>query len=265
VRPHHSSPAPALPSGVAKRENPLIMHRLRTTWLALAGGALLVTLSVSTAFGAPPEKDGPPGHKVSGFVHELIFGSEEETDEDEVVEEEPADEDEDGSEEDENSDEDESTDDDEDVSEDDEDTDEAVDEDGEEAADRQVPEEFANHGECVSAAAHDTEGFEESESANKGEWVSMHARYVCWGLDVPGEESEEDVDDEDSTTDEDEDADEEDADEASAKEQAKADRAAARAERKAARAAAREERAAARAERHFANAANRGGGKGRGH
>jgi hypothetical protein len=231
------------------------MHRLRTAWLALMGGALLVTLSVSTAFGAPPEKDGPPGQKVSGFVHELIFGSEEETDEDEVVEEEPADEDEDV------------TDDDEDGSEEDEDAeedvDEDVDEDGEETADREVPEEFANHGECVSAATHDTEGFEDSEAANKGEWVSMHARYVCWGLDVPGEEPEEDVDDEDSTNDED--ADDEDADEASAIEQAKAERAAARAERKAARAAAREERAAARAERHFTNAANRGGGRGRGH
>ncbi len=235
------------------------MHRLRSTWLALMGGALLIALSVSTAFGAPPtEKDGPPGQKVSGFVHELIFGSDEETEEDEVVEDEVVDEDEDGSEDDEDA---------------EEDVDEDVDEDGEETADRQVPEEFANHGECVSAAAHDTDGFEESEAANKGEWVSMHARYVCWGLDVPGEESEEDVTDEDSTADEDEDADEEDTDEASANEQAKAERAAARAERKAVRAAAREERTAERAaaraernaERHVAKAANRGGGKGRGH
>ena len=203
------------------------MHRLRTTWLALAGGALLVTLSVSTAFGAPPEKDGPPGQTVSGFVHELIFGSDEETDEDEVVEEEPVDED--GSEEDEES---------------EEDVDEDVDEDGEETADREVPSEFKNHGECVAAATKDTDGFEGSEAANKGEWVSNHARYVCWGLPVPGEEPEEEVD-EDSAADE-----EEDADAASAREQAKADRAAARAERKA-------ERAAARAERHV--------GKNKGH
>jgi len=241
------------------------MHRLRSTWLALMGGALLIALSVSTAFGAPPsEKDDVRGQKVSSFVHELIFGSDEETDEDEVVEEEPTDEDED-----------ESTDDDEDGSEDDEDAeedvDEDVDEDGEETADREVPDGFANHGECVSAATQDTEGYEDSDAANKGEWVSMHARYVCWGLDVPGEESEEDVDDEDST--DDEDADDEDADEASAREQAKAERAAARAERKAERAAAREarnaERSAARearhAERHVAKAAgNRGGGKGNG-
>ena len=226
------------------------MHRLRSTWLALMGGALLIALSVSTAFGAPPNEKDTRGQKVSSFVHELIFGSDEETDEDEVVEEEPADDDED-----------ESTGDDEDGSEDDEDAeedvDEEVDEDGEETADREVPDGFANHGECVSAAAHDTEGFEDSEAANKGEWVSMHARYVCWGLDVPGEEPEEDVDDEDATDDE-----EEDADEASAREQAKAERAAARAERKAERAAAREAR---HAERHAAKAANRGGGKNKGH
>ena len=214
------------------------MHRLRSTWLALAGGAILVTLSVSTAFGAPPtEKDDPRGQKVSDFVHELVFGPDEATDEDEVVEEEPAEDDEDGSEEDEDV-----VDDDEDGSEEDgEDVDEDVDEDAEEGADadsaRQVPEEFKNHGECVSAAVHDTVGFEESEAANHGEWVSMHARYVCWSLPVPGEEPEEEVD-EDSAADE-----EEDADAASAREQAKADRAAARAERKA-------ERAAARAERH---------------
>ena len=236
------------------------MHRLRSTWLALMGGALLIALSVSTAFGAPPNEKDTRGQKVSSFVHELIFGSEEETDEDEVVEEEPADEDEDGSE-DEDSDDDESTDDDDDGSEEDEDAeegvDEEVDEDGEETADREVPDGFANHGKCVSAAAHDTDGFEESETANKGEWVSMHARYVCWGLDVPGEEPEEDVDEEDSTADEDEDA-----DEASAKEQRKAERAAARAERKAEQAAAREAR---HAERHVAKAANRGGGKNKGH
>src|SRR3990170_1928107 len=89
------------------------MHRLRSTWLALMGGALLITLSVSTAFGAPPtERDDAPGQTVASFVHELIFGSDVETDEDEVVEEAPADEgedvtdDEDGSEEDEDADED---------------------------------------------------------------------------------------------------------------------------------------------------------------
>ena len=247
------------------------MQRLRSTWLALVGGALLIALSVSTAFGAPPtEKDEPRGQKVSGFVHELIFGSEEETDEDEVVEEEPADEDEDGSDDEDGSGDEDGSEEDEDAEEEtDEDADEDVDEDGEEAADREVPDGWSNHGECVSAAAHDTDGYEASEAENKGEWVSMHARYVCWGLDVPGEESEEDAEDEDSSADEDEDPDDEDADEASAMEQTKAERAAARAERKAARAAAREERmaakAAARAERHVAKAANRGGGKGKGH
>ncbi len=192
------------------------MQRMRTTWLALVGGALLLALSVSAAIGAPPtDTDGPRGQTISAFVHELIFGSEEETEGDEVV--------------DEDDDEDEET---------DEDVDEETDEDtASEDAERQVPEEFANHGECVSEAAHDQEGFEESESKNRGEWVSTHARYICWGLEPPDAESEEaDADVADADSDEEGDS----------------DRAAAKAERKAAREAAKAERQAAKAERHAA-------------
>jgi hypothetical protein len=185
------------------------MPTLRRTWLALVGGALLLAFSVSAAFGAPPtEEDGPRGQSVSAFVHELIFGSE------------PADEDQD------------------------EDADEeVVDEEQEDADDttREVPEEFANHGECVSEAAHDQEGFEESDALNRGEWVSMHARYTCWGLEPPDEETDEtdtDVTDEEGDT-----------DGATAKEERKAAKEAAKAEREAAREAAKAEREAAKAER----------------
>lgn len=187
------------------------MQRLRSTWLALMGGALLVTLSVSAAFGAAPAgtNEGTRGQSIAAFVHELVFGSDEETDNDQEEEQE-------------------------------DDTEEDSDEDAEDA-ERQVPEEFANHGECVSEAAHDTEGFEEfqeAEDGNFGAWVSMHARYICWGLEPPGAD-EDGEQDEDATSGEDE---EEEDSEASAKEQRKAERAAARAERKAEREAAKASR-----------------------
>jgi hypothetical protein len=230
------------------------MQRFRNAWVALMGGALLVTLSVSAAFGAPPTgEDAPRGQTVAAFVHDLVFGNDEDT-EDEVNE--------DDTETDTDTDEDEST---EDVSEvidsggeiTDPETTEELDEteetEGTEDSTRAVPEEFANHGECVSAAAHDTEGFEESEAANKGEWVSQNARYTCWGLEVPGDDTEEEAteDTEESTVDE-TDSDTADTDALSAKEQRKADAAAARAERKA-------ERDAAKVAR------THGGGNGHGH
>jgi hypothetical protein len=205
------------------------MHTFRRSWLALMGAILLITLSVSAAIGAKPSgTDGPRGQSVAAFVHELVFGSEE-TDEDEIV----------------NEDEDESTD--EEGSEEDE---ELVEEDSE----RQVPEEFANHGACVSEAAHDTEGFEASDARNFGAWMSMNARYVCWGLEVPGEETG-DEGAEGPTAEEGE------TEDASAKELRKEERAAARADRKAEREAAKAERKAAKP----AKAANGGGGNGNGH
>jgi hypothetical protein len=218
------------------------MHRFRSIWLALMGGAVIVTLSLSVALGADPadETDGNRGQTISGFVHSLIFTQDDPAD-DETV--------------DEDQDEDEDTD--EDTEEDADEADEG-DEDTEADADsREVPEEFANHGECVSEAAHDTEGFDESDAANKGEWVSDHARYTCWGLDVPDEEA---ADDEAAL---DEDAESE-LTSAEARAAAKAERAEARAAARAARAEAREAAEAARTEVRAAGHTNRGNGGGHG-
>lgn len=134
------------------------MTRFRSHWLALLGGALLLALSVSSAFGAKPVGDDPNhGQQVSTFVHELLFGTdepeeqpdEEEVDEDEVVEE----------------------------------TDEEVLE--EDVLDEEVT--GAEHGACVAEAAgnHDEVG---GANENHGGFVSLEARYTCWGLPLPGEE-----------------------------------------------------------------------------
>lgn len=242
------------------------MQRLRSTWLALMGGALLVTLSVSAAFGAPPTgTDGPRGQTVAAFVHELVFGSDEETDDDAVVVEDEQEDEEQGSDEEEELTEPLVTEDE--VAEEGEvadshgecvseeastnadadadanhgavvseaahtcPADEATEEvtDAEELVvetEREVPGEFANHGECVSDATDDTDGFEASEAANHGEWISEHARYICWSLPVPGDDVEETATE-----------DEGDSAELSAQEERKAEQAAAKAERETARAA----------------------------
>ena len=275
------------------------MHTFRRAWLALMGAILIVTLSVSAAFGAKPidTAEGPRGQSVAAFVHDLVFGSDE-TDEDEVVEEDESSEDEEEDSDDEESEEEDTDEESEEVEEDSEEVEETgetasgqehgecvseeasdktdeVDEEGnhgsvvsvaaretcwepeesdeetapeeeqeeEEDSEREVPDGFANHGKCVSAAAHNSDGFGDSDADNFGAWMTMHARFVCWSIPVPGDETDEDV--EDSSADED---DEE--DEASAKEQRKAERAAAMAERHAARA---------------AKFAARGGGHGNGH
>ena len=161
------------------------MQRLRTNWLALMGATLLLTLTVSSAFGAPPSGTaGNRGQSISEFVHELVFGADEaddETDEDQdAADDEETQEDAD----------------DEDLEEDadDEDLEEETEEDTEaDAAEREVPTEFANHGECVSEAANKaTSGDEETDAdlANHGAWVSLHARYICWGLEPPDDEEE---------------------------------------------------------------------------
>jgi hypothetical protein len=81
------------------------MQRLRGSWLALLGAALLVLFSVSVAVGADPATSDNPGQSIAGFVHSLIFGeqapddevtTDDESDEDQ---DEDADEDEDGDEE----------------------------------------------------------------------------------------------------------------------------------------------------------------------
>jgi hypothetical protein len=219
------------------------MQRLRTHWLALMGAMLLLTLTVSAAFGAPPSgtDEGNRGQTVAAFVHELVFGADEADDEANEDQEE-ADEEEDLED---------------DLEEEDleEDT-----EEGSELLAREVPEEFANHGECVSEAAHDTDGFEESDAANNGEWVSDHARFICWGLEPPEDEVADTTGDE-TDTDLEEEAD---ADELAANEQAKADREAARAERLAAREAAKAEREAARAAEQTVQTTGPGQGQGNG-
>ena len=283
------------------------MHRLRSTWAALIGGAFLVTLSVSAAFGAPPTgEDAPRGQTVAGFVHQLVLGPAEEPEEEQLLEEQEQELEGEGDEEelaaelvledelvvdgevasahgecvsDEASD---KTD--EDVETDGNhgavvsfaaqetcwDTEDEVEADPEEL-EREVPEEFANHGECVSEAAQDHESVGATEAMTHGKWVSDHARYICWGLEVPtGDVTEE------STLEGDE-GDEADAAELTVQEERKSELAAARAERKAAQEAAVAERKAAHeaavAQRKADHAASQGarpanagngGGNGRG-
>jgi hypothetical protein len=219
--------------------------------MALMAGALLVTLSVSAAFGAAPTADeGNRGQSIASFVHELIFGTDEpeedldeevaedeelveeeelvETDEellddelDEELDEELVDEEEDEEANahgqcvaEEASDKSDEVDEDGNhgavVSEaardtcwetDDEDESEELVEEEDEEASEEEDEESESHGACVSAAAQDKDGSVESELKNHGKWVSQHARYTCWGLDVPGE-NEENGDDETSDTEE---------------------------------------------------------------
>ena len=123
----------------------------------------------------------------------------------------------------------------------------------EEETEREVPAEFANHGECVADAAHDWESEGSTEAMTHGAWVSENARYTCWGLDVPTEEATEEVTEETSV--------EEvaDATELTAKEERKAEQTAARAERKTDRTAAQ----AAKPSPAKANAASNGRGGGR--
>ena len=142
------------------------MQRLRSTWMALMGGILLITLSISAAFGAPPPatEDGPRGLSVAAFVHELVFGEqapdvdpEENEEEEEELEEEDVDE--------------------------------------QEVEEQLEGEESDTHGACVSEVAQDKEGAndpEDAEYANHGERVSDAARFLC----REEAEDEEDLDEE---------------------------------------------------------------------
>jgi hypothetical protein len=137
------------------------MQRLRSTWMALIGGILLVTLSISAAFGAPPSgDDAPRGQTVAGFVHELVFAEE-------APDEEPQQEEEEEQEE----------------------------ELEEELEEQQLNgEESDSHGACVSEVAHDKAGEndpEDAEYANHGERVSEAARFLCWGFEVGADEDPE--------------------------------------------------------------------------
>ena len=122
------------------------MRRFRTHWLALLGAMLLLSLSMSSAFGAHPTHADNRGGAVSAFVHELLFGTD-----DEQGEEEEGDSDEDL----------------------DEDSDE--DSDDEEQDEELLGEDGDNHGQCVSeiardhllVGANDTHGWAVSEAARE--------------------------------------------------------------------------------------------------
>ena len=132
----------------------------RAVWLALAAGALLVALSVSSAFGAdPPDDEKNHGQQVSEFVHSLLFGDPASNDEDEPGDEE--------------------TQDDEQTAEDEEATDE-------EATARNADGPPDNHGQCVRVVAMspDTGG----PNDNHGGAVSEAARVTCWEDSEGGDE-----------------------------------------------------------------------------
>ena len=141
------------------------MHRFREHWLALFGGILLLTLSVSSVFGAPPtDAEGNRGQSISTFVHTLVFGDQgandpTEGDEEQAGEESPEDE--------LNPDEDEV--------------------EGDEASEAD-PEAAASHGACVSAIAKDKEAVG-GPNDNHGGAVSEAARVTCW--DDEAEDTEE--------------------------------------------------------------------------
>jgi hypothetical protein len=162
---------PCCPAGVASWRNASIMKRMRSTWLALMGGILLITLSVSAAFGAPPTStdDESRGQTVAGFVHQLIFGQE--TPDEGPTDEEQEEEGEEGSQE--------------------EGSDELAEDEQQELVEED--EEADSHGACVSEVAHDKAGENDPEGAeyrNHGARVSEAARFLCWGLEV-GDESDE--------------------------------------------------------------------------
>jgi hypothetical protein len=139
------------------------MQRLRGSWLALVGAALLVLFSISVAMGADPASGDNRGQSIAGFVHTLIFG--EQTPDDEVNEDE------------------------------DEDEDEATEE--EDASDEDSPDgdlSGAEHGACVSEIAQSDEVGGDND--NHGGAVSEAARETCWEAD--SEEDAADLEDEDT-------------------------------------------------------------------
>lgn len=156
------------------------MNRFRTQWLALVGAMLLVSLSVSSALAAHPHHPDNRGNAVSTFVHELLFGSDEEQEQES--------EDEDTEETDEEQ-EDEDT----------EDSDEESEESEESDSD------FKNHGHCVREVAWSLEvgGLNE----NHGGAVSEAARVTCRSDDADEEDGAEGAEDEDEAVDDADDAD----------------------------------------------------------
>ena len=144
------------------------MQRFRSTWLALIGGAVLITLSVSAAFGAAPAntREATRGQTIAAFVHELVFGADEAPEDEAELEEEELD---------------------------GEDA-EAL-QDPEENLDDEETEEADAHGACVAEVAQDAEaigGFNE----NHGGAVSEAARITCWETDEDPELADPEEDEE---------------------------------------------------------------------
>ena len=144
------------------------MQRFRSTWLAVTGGALLITLSVSAAFGAAPAntRDATRGQTIAAFVHELVLGADEAPDEEAELEEE--------------------------IDEDDAD---AL-RDAEEELDNEENEEADAHGVCVSDVAQDSKAMG-GVNDNHGSAVSEAARVTCWDTDEDSEFADPEEDEED--------------------------------------------------------------------
>ena len=148
------------------------MPRFRSTWLALMGGVLLVTLSISAAFGAAPAgaRDATRGQSIASFVHELVFGANEEPEDEPQLDGELEE------------------------TEETEETEELEEtEEGEEA------EAASAHGECVSAVAQDREAIGGTNETHGGA-VSEAARVTCWetenGEETTDPEEDEEADEE---------------------------------------------------------------------
>ena len=145
------------------------MQRFRSSWLALIGGALLITLSVSAAFGAAPAntREATRGQTIAAFVHELVFGADETPEDEAEIEEEDLD----------------------------EEVGDAL-EDPEEELDDEATEEADAHGECVSEVAQDGEAIG-GLNENHGGAVSEAAQVTCWETDEDPELADPEEDEED--------------------------------------------------------------------
>jgi hypothetical protein len=128
------------------------MSRFRTRWLALVGAMLLIALSASSAFGAHPSHSDNRGNSVSAFVHSLLFGTDEEPEDQEEEDEE-----------------------------------ENLDEE-EQSDELEEESESSNHGHCVREVAWSLEvgGLNE----NHGGAVSEAARVTCGETDEQGDDGE---------------------------------------------------------------------------